>query len=814
MAFIRWIEAATVVSALVFDISAAVEKTVLDDWEFQRDGKGDFVRVRVPHDWAIAGEFDPDALRYPDAKLFCGYAFTGKLPWRGTGIYRHHFRLSEREREILADGGRLTFEFDGVMANPEVKVNGLALGGWDYGYMGFDVDATKAVREGDNLIEVYATTEWHGARWHPGGGIYREARMVVASPDRALPGSMSITFPRIATDRAEVEVSYETAKGARTRRFSVEHPRFWSVDDPHLYSFEIAGERFRYGIRTIEWTADDGFHLNGRRLQLQGVNLHSDLGPIGMAFDVDAARRQLAIMKDMGVNAIRTSHNPPAPQFLDLCDEMGFVVWDEGFDKWNDLSGRRPDQNLEEYVIRNMEALVRRDRNHPSVVVWSIGNEIKPASDDYPEGMTKQRNAAFRAAARRLDATRPVAAGSDSLELLDTGALEPLDVQGWNYERKYATAHAKCPGTPVVMSESASALSSYGYYSVPPSPDKMAYAISEREVDSYDHNAAQWSDIADVEFERLAQDRYCAGEFVWTGIDYIGEPTPYAKRGIKHFDWLKTIPERELARSSYFGAVDLCGIPKDRFYLYRSHWNRQATTVHILPHWTWRGREGECIPVYVYSNGDEVELFLNGESLGRRRLTSQSYPVDYRTPSKTSACADFTTNAYYSVCDKYRFRWLHVRYAAGELRAVAYRDGRKIGEAVATSAGEPVAVRLSRDPYSAPDAKTVFVQVDLTDEKGVRDPLSSARIDFSIEGAGELVAVGNGNPRDYESFGKTDSHRLYFGKAVAVVRRIGNGEVWLTASSAGLRKARLPVFGSGSVPDGALQRTTCKQWRR
>ena len=770
-------------------------KTVLADWEFQRDGSGPFVPVRVPHDWAIAGEFDPDATRYPDAKLFCGYAFTGKLPWRGTGLYRRRFLLTERQRYMLQRGGRVLFEFDGVMANPEVRVNGVRVGGWDYGYMGFAADATDALNwVGENVVEVFATTKWHGARWHPGGGIYREARMVTSWANRVKPGTLKITpsQPFNPSNRIEVCIAYEQLSGAPGERtLTIENPRLWSVDDPFLYSVDIAGEEFRYGIRTIDWTANDGFHLNGRRLQIRGVNLHADLGPLGMAFDVDAARRQLAIMKDMGVNAIRTSHNPPAPQFLDLCDEMGFVVWDECFDKWNDLSGMRPDQNLEEYVTRNLEQFVRRDRNHPCVVCWSIGNEIKPASPDYPEGMTKARCAAFRAAIRRLDATRPVAAGSDSLELLKTGALEPLDLQGWNYARRYAAAHAKYPNVPVVASETASALSSGGYYSNPPSPGRVAYAIAAREVDSYDHNSAIWSDIPDWEFERLEQDRYCAGEFVWTGIDYIGEPTPYAKRGILHFDWLKAIPERELARSSYFGAVDLCGIPKDRFYLYRAHWRPEQPTVHVLPHWNWPGHEGRNVPVYVYSNGDEAELFLNGRSLGRRKKATGSFAADFREGRLDSD--DFRTNGYYAVCDKYRFRWLDVAYEPGEVKAVCYRGGRKVGEGVVRTAGPAAGLRLVRDPYSAADARTIFVRVEAVDGMGVVQPLSAERISFAVFGDGELVAVGNGNARDYESFGQTGSHRLYYGRCVAVVRRRGNGRLVVRASGVSLGTAELTL---------------------
>ena len=768
-----------------------VEKTVLTDWEFQKDGLGPFVKVRVPHDWAISGEFDPDATRYPEAKLLCGYAFTGKLPWRGTGRYRRTICVSPATMDRIAAGGRLTLEFDGVMANPEVRVNGRQVGGWDYGYMGFSADASDVVHSGTNLVEVFATTMWHGARWHPGGGIYREARLVIADRNRALPGSLQV-LADLAHDRssAVVKVAYETVDGPTNFSFAVSHPHLWTTDDPHLYELDIAGERFRYGIRTIAWTRDDGFHLNGQRLQIKGVNLHADLGPLGMAFDTDAARRQLAIMKDMGVNAVRTSHNPPAPQFLDLCDEMGFVVWDEGFDKWNDLSGRRPDQNLEEYVSRNMSALVRRDRNHPCVVAWSIGNEIPPASEKYPEGMTRARCAQFREVVRKDDVTRPVAAGCDHTGYFEAAndALEPLDLIGWNYSRKYVRGRKRYLDKPVVCSESASAFSSYGYYGALPS-DKGDLACAVREVSSYDHTAAPWSDIPDWEFERMEQDRYCAGEFVWTGVDYLGEPTPYAHLYDKFYPELAKIPERELGRSSYFGAVDLCGIPKDRFYLYRSWWNERSETVHVLPHWTWPGREGRVIPVFVYTSGDEAELFLNGRSLGRRRKREGRFPVDF--VRETRRFGDSRTNGYYAVCAKYRLRWLDVPYEPGGIRAVAYRAGRPIGETRMRTAGRPVAVRLTRDPYQRPHDRTVFVQVDLVDAKGVRDPRATDRVRFALRGPGEIVAVGNGNARGADSFGQTDSHPLYFGKAVVVVRLEGDLPATLTASVPGLAEGEI-----------------------
>jgi hypothetical protein len=473
--------------------------------------------------------------------------------------------------------------------------------------MGFTLDVTALLKPGRNVVAVRADTHDHHSRWYPGAGIYRKVSFIEKAAEHVLPGSVFITTPRVSREEATVRVSCEWAcAGPSNFTFTVRNPRLWDVDSPYLYSLELDGETYRYGIRTFRFTADDGFHLNGRRVQLKGVNLHSDLGLLGMAFDAGAMRRQLALMKDMGANALRTSHNPPAPEVLDLCDEMGIVVWDECFDKWDATAGRRKDQNLEAYVTRNLQAFVRRDRNHPCVVVWSISNEIgkgDPANPANP-GLTRDRCRFFRDMVRLVDPTRPVGNGNISnmaaRQILDEEIFADLDVTGWNYCGSYAGPHRKHPTMPVVYSESASALSTYGFYPPHLPAGTRDHVKAPPQCTSYDGLGI---DIPDVEFARMAHDRYCAGEFVWTGIDYLGEPHPF---------WTH-------ARSSYFGMVDLTGVRKDRFYLYRSHWNAKERTFHLLPHWTWPGREGQPVPVFVYTDADEAELFVNGRSQGRRR---------------------------------------------------------------------------------------------------------------------------------------------------------------------------------------------------
>lgn len=742
-------------------------------WSFCRAG-GKAQTVVVPHDWAIAGPFEIDNVED-----------SGKLPWRGKGTYTRSFEVDAASAAVLATGARAYLEFDGVMARPEVFVNGTRVGGWDYGYMSFVLDVSTQVRAGSNSLEVRCDTTDHRSRWYPGAGIYRDVRLVIRPREHVIPGTLFVKTPVVSDKSAEVHVSFRTPTASSNFVFRVANPRRWDVRDPHLYDLTLFGEKFRYGIRTIKWTSDDGFHLNGRRLQLKGVNLHSDLGLVGMAFDEALARRQLLIMRDMGVNAIRTSHNPPDPRFLDLCDEMGFVVWDECFDKWNGTSGRRDDEDVNEYVIRNLRAFVRRDRNHPSIIAWSIGNEIRSTQED-PSGLERTRIAAFCAAVREEDATRPVGIGCHIPEYVDQGMYDAMDLTGWNYQRRYSAIRRRNPEKPIVYTESASTLSSRGFYQLPLAQHRADYAVSAREVDSYDRTAAVWSDIPDVEFWRMENDRFCAGEFVWTGFDYLGEPTPYLKwyGGRTGITAISEIPEREMARSSYFGIVDLCGIPKDRYWLYRSLWNVEKDTLHLLPHWNWK--KGQVLPVFVYTSGDSAELFLNGRSLGRRtKETATNYPLEF--PSKDGDYLPERSPAYYDICNRYRLQWADVAYEPGELRAVAYSGKRKIAETVVRTAGEPVRLAISADPYGAG-----VYHVSVVDAHGTPCPNESRTVSFAVKGPGKIVAVGNGNPRGLQSFAETASHDMYFGSVTAIVRREpeSSGEVILAVQAEGVEGAQ------------------------
>ncbi len=754
---------------------AGAEQPGFDDAGWQEVG--------LPHDWAIAKPFDPE-----------GDPNTGKLPWRGEGWYRKHLGLSVAEA-----GKRLYLDFGAVMACPSVYVNGELAGSWDCGYSSFRVDITDYVDFGaDNVVAVHADTREHGSRWYPGAGIYRDVHLVLCEPIHLAHWGVCVTTPRVSEQNAQVAVKAtvenhtgaaecvtvravlldpdgrEVARaeepcsvGAGDSRtadltLSLALPRLWDIDHPVLYTARVTvleGEWARddlavpFGIRTFSWSGDDGFQLNGRRVLLRGANLHHDHGALGAAFYPRAMERQLEILREMGCNAIRTSHNPPAEGLLDLCDRMGFVVIDELADKWwatNDFHGT--DARFEEHFGRNVANLVRRDRNHPCIVLWSMGNEITEIETN-ERGDARRKVELLAGLFRAHDPTRPV-----TLERHIEGSLalrfeDFLDAETWHYGTKFLRAHEAFPALPVIQSESASCFSTRGFYELPVPEGKTDFSPS-RQLSSYDHTAAPWGDIADVEFHRVERYGWLAGEFVWTGLDYLGEPTPVAGEYLG-----RPLPTREAARSSFFGIVDLAGIPKDRYYLYRSHWAPEKTTVHILPHWNWAGRDGQPVPVYVYTNGDEAELFLNGIPLGRRRKLTLEELEQRSEPD------------YLDVLDRYRLRWMDVPYRPGTLRAVAYRDGQAIGETTVRTAGPPARLTLTPDRalLTADGRDLSYILVEAFDAGGIPCPLADNLVRFDLEGPAEIAGVDNGDPHSLEPF-QASERRLFFGKAVLILR--------------------------------------------
>jgi beta-galactosidase len=773
------------------------------DWKFAKGGQkgaeavgfddSSWAAVRLPHDWAIAGPFNPKD---------DGYA--GKLPWWGEGWYRKSFKLDKADA-----GKRVYFDFDGVMAFPKVYVNGQLAGEWDYGYMSFRVDATPFVKFGaDNTIAVYVDTRKHGTRWYPGAGIYRKVTMTINEPVHIAHWGTYITTPEASDASAKVNVRSTIENNSKSKSkvrvevalldpdgktaatlktdgvaipaggtqdvnqlFVIANPQRWDIASPKLYTARTIirqGERIvdtdttAFGIRESKFTADDGFHLNGKRVQLHGVCLHHDQGALGGAFYTRAMERQLEIMREMGVNAIRTSHNPPAPELLELCDKMGFVVWDECFDKWDKTADRFDPcrMPLEQYGEKQIHNFVMRDRNHPSIVVWSIGNEIDPQPGS-KEGISAVRVKFMSDFFRKYDLTRPVSMACHIPSVVAKKMLDAMDVGGWNYQRRYAQFRQAYPDKPVIYSESASAVSTRGFYELPLAGAKTQFSKAFQ-VSSYDRNSPDWADIPDREFNLMEKDAFMAGEFVWTGFDYLGEPTPYGRQ----------------ARSSYFGIVDLAGIPKDRFYLYRSHWRPDVVTVHILPHWNWPDRIGQNVPVYVYTNGDTVELFLNGNSLGKQTKAKEAGP------------------SYYGSIEKYRLCFNDANYEPGELKAVAYKDGKEIGQEVMRTAGEPAKIRLTPDrkELSASGDDLCYILVEALDANNTLCPLADNLVKFKIDGPAEIAGVDNGNPLSYEPF-QADYRKLFFGKAMLILRTKQGlpGDIRLIADSDGLTTAGVVV---------------------
>jgi beta-galactosidase len=798
----------TAASTRADDVPAAGERRASFDhgWRFQKGEQpgaeapgcadGGWRALDVPHDWAIEGPFDPKI--NPHA---------GALPAFGVAWYRKHFTLP-----ASAKGRYYSIEFDGAMSNAKVFLNGHELGGRPYGYIGFSFDLTpQLVFGGENVLAVRLAPEEHSSRWYPGAGIYRHVWIDATGPVHVARWGTYVTTPHVSDAAATVNVrtelrsreaqpatvSFETTvldaagqvvvrtlseptilggdTSVQQVQVTVDNPQRWDLDRPYLYTavsvVKRAGEvldRYAttFGIRTIEYGPQQGFLLNGRRVRFQGVCDHHDLGALGTAVNRRATERQLEILKRMGTNAIRTSHNPPSPELLDLADRMGLLVMDEAFDMWripkvkNGLS-----KFFDEWGDTDLRDMLRRDRNHPSVVMWSIGNEIP--EQEQPDGWKIAKRLAD--ICHQEDPTRPVTAALNSADAaIKNHMAEQLDIPGFNYRaRQYAQYVAEHPQWTMVASETASCVSSRGVYHLPIEKYQKHPSL---QLSSYDVIAPPWAYCPDVEFAALEASPQVLGEFVWTGFDYLGEPTPYfLDAASQKTDWP--------ARSSYFGIVDLAGFPKDRFYLYQSQWTKQPM-VHVLPHWNWAGREGQTVPVVAYTNAEAVELFVNGKSLGRK--TKGAEEVVIPVGKNTSDDERFKT--------RYRIVW-PVPYAPGELKAVAYKGSQTVATDVVRTAGAPARVVLE------PDRKTIqadgddlsFVTVRVLDKDGNLCPAADNLVRFKLDGLGAIAAVDNGNAATVEPF-QSDQRKAFSGFALLIVRgkRGMPGTVTVTATADGL----------------------------
>ena len=547
-------------------------------------------------------------------------------------------------------------------------------------------------------------------------------------------------------------------------------PQRWELSNPALYQVRTniyLGDKLvdthstAFGIRAIRITPNNGLYLNDKRVQLKGVNLHHDQGPLGAAFYPRAMERQIEVMKSMGCNAIRTSHNMAAPELYELCDKMGMLVFDEAFDKYDRKADINDNTDFEEFAARNIKNFVMRDRNHPSIFIWSVGNEMADVQYNRNNGLAKMQT--MISFVRKYDPTRPVTMACDNTGSAAWRHFDFYDVHSWNYGRRYSLARQMEPNKAVIVSESGSTVSTRGFYELP-LPVKRSEFTNSLQVSSYDMNVPEWADLPDEDFMWQQDEEYIAGEFVWTGFDYLGEPTPYNN------DWAKGhgMTNKDASRSSYFGIVDLCGIPKDRYYLYKSYWKPEETTIHILPHWNWEEAKADKIPVFVYTNGDCAELFLNGKSLGKK----------YKNPNSAKAV------------ERFRLMWMDVSYQKGELKAVAYKEGTIIGEERIKTAGEPYEIRITADRSTihADGMDLSYLLVEAFDKDGNLCPLANNKVDISINGAGHIAGVGNGNPQSFDSF-RANYVNLFYGKAMIIVGSdLQKGDIQLITTSNGLKQ--------------------------
>jgi len=772
--------------------------------------------VDLPHDWAIEGPFG-DTLENN----------TGLLPWKGIGWYRKHFTANESDK-----GKRTYIDFDGAMAYSEVWLNGNYVGGWPYGYTSFRLDLTPYINYvGENIIAVRLNTTKWDSRWYPGAGIYRNVWLVKTSEVHIAHNGVFCTTPEVnkgraiisvlaevenhLTEPAEISVEssvykvdkngnqsdavFASSLGAaaeilpgKSHEFRedivITQPLLWDINDPQLYRIVVTVRKnekatdsygVNIGLRTTEFTAREGFYLNGRRVEIKGVCMHHDLGALGAAFNVRAAERQLKILREMGCNAIRTSHNPPAPELLDLCDRMGFLVEDEVFDAWR--IGKKPlDYNLlfNAWHAEDLKALVRRDRDHPSVIIWSIGNEIR--EQNMPWMAENLKNIV-----KSEDPTRPVTAGCDQDEAGTNGFQKALDIFGINYRLHRYDAffkHEENANLPFHASESASTVTSRGEYFFPVVQgdlDKNLPGKGIFQISSYDLSYPWWASTPDQQWEMIDKYPGTFGEFVWTGFDYLGEPTPYygdltgLKPGTPAYDEMKKKLDAQgitevPSRSSYFGILDLAGFKKDRFWLYQSKWRPDLPMAHILPHWNWPERKGLVTPVHVYTSGDEAELFLNGKSLGRKKKGESEY----------------------------RLRWNDVVYQPGELKVIAYKNGEKWAEDVMKTTGKAYQVSMSPDRREvAADGKDLtFITVRIEDKNGLTVPRSNDQVSFTVEGPGRIVATDNGDATSHESF-QSPSRKAYNGMCLVIVaaEKGSSGSIILKAESKGLKSTSTKI---------------------
>jgi len=831
------------------------ELTLSDDWEFSRD-QLTWETVSVPHDWAISGPFDKKwdlqtvAIEQNGEKEATEKSGrSGALPWIGEGYYKRKFTIpSEIFDQNGHCDGHAELLFDGAMAQPEVTVNGQWAGHWAYGYNAFRIDITKFVKPGENLLEVSLKNLEESSRWYPGAGIYRPVKLIFTPQETRIDEWGITTTTELGkkkspkngdVDEFTIEVPIITADGkGRPVDLQLIDPdgksvsmlnsapfkdgkaigrfwgkfKHWTPETPYLYKVRVTvydgkadptkklyddfgkvvdQKTFTVGIRTVKVSKEGGFQLNGVTRKLKGVCLHHDLGPLGAAVNKAALIRQIKILKDMGCDAIRTAHNMPSQMQMDVCDSLGMMVMAESFDMWLRPKCKNGySRFFDEWADKDITNLVLANRLHPSIVMWSIGNEIPEQGSE----QGRQISVRLQGLIHSLDPTRPVTQGMDHAEAsIKCGMAQAMDVPGFNYRvHKYKQSIGQLPQGFLLGSETASTVSSRGVYKFPvevtdnsryaswaPGYDPNAIKTADGQCSSYDVEYCSWSNLPDDDW--VWQDDYpwVIGEFVWTGFDYLGEPTPY--------------DEYWPSRSSYFGICDLAGLPKDRYWLYRSHWRKDEHTIHLLPHWTWgKERVGQVTPVYCYTDYPEAELFVNGKSQGRVRKLKNGKNEELKNSNRL---------------DRYRLRWNDVKYEPGELKVIIYDEmGKNCGQQIVKTAGKPAKLQLdtwtqqsNQTPLSwggaeggllhADGEDLAFVTVSLVDKNGALIPDAADQLTFEVKGAGKFRAVCNGDATSLEPFTEP-TMKLFSGQLVVVVqaaKQKGNLELTVRDRQRGLK---------------------------
>lgn len=762
----------------VCTVSAADRKSFyLRNWDFHHPGEG-WERVVVPHDWAISCDFDKDIDKQVVAIEQNGERIatektgrTGSLPWIGKGEYKTTFSVPDGCKSV-------EIVFDGVMSEPEVFINEKRVGEWKNGYNAFKFDITQFIHKGENGVLVKCNNRPESSRWYPGAGIYRPVKVICRMNDVAIKTWATFAYTKeLKTNDAVLH--YETQiegkadavsavirdavgqivsskiltpdeKGRVEGMLTVPTPRLWSPETPYLYTLETSAidanknvldaETMKIGIRTISVTKEHGFQLNGITRKIKGVCMHHDLGPLGAAVNKAALIRQVKILKDMGCDAIRTAHNMPSTMQMEVYDSLGMMVMAESFDMWKYPKCKNGYALFfDEWADRDIENLVLNHRNHASNIMWSIGNEI-PEQGGRDGAVIAKR---LQDLCHKLDPSRMVTSGMDrSTAAIKSGFAAVLDIPGYNYRLpKYEEAHRLMPQGFLLGSETASTISSRGVYKFPVEQYKNKQ-YSDLQCSSYDMECCSWSNLPDDDWYWQDDNDWVIGEFVWTGFDYLGEPTPY--------------DDFWPSRSSYFGICDLAGLPKDRYFLYRSHWNNDSETIHLLPHWSFgNDRINQVTPVYCYTNFPTAELFVNGVSQGK-----------------------ITKSTDYDKYNRYRLRWNDVIYKPGQIKVVVYdNQGNKRGEKVVKTAGKgkKIVLKADKTTLKSDGDDLAFIEVEVVDKDGTLCANADDQLSFEVSGAGKFQCVCNGDATSTEAFSKP-TMKLFNGKLVFVVRSNENAD--------------------------------------